>query len=300
MSGDTKKLPWFKLFAEKLRSDSKWRKLTSAQRGIFIDLMVADWVEGGIPESPADAMLECARDAKKRDVETVLGLFTERLPNGKITHKRLDEQRCERIKASKKASKGGIGKAARSASSSAQADSKKGASTAQAVPEQDSSSAQALPDRCLEDATRARTNSRGEDRGQKTEEDKYITSKTDSTSEVPAESPKSVSVEKGFPRPDSEEAAIRLCRGQLIDAPEDFIRQLFAHLESVNWMAGDGVNEIGNFGQYVRKAWLKQKDERGRRESGARNAPNRRAEPEVKRQASGKISTGINYVDENP
>lgn len=97
-------------------------------------------------------------------------------------------------------------------------------------------------------------------------------------------------------RPKTEDDAVKLCRGQLVDAPEDFIRQLFAHLESVNWMAGDGVNEIGNFGQYVRKAWLKQKDERARRDSGSRNL-NKHREPEVKRQANGKVSTGIDYGD---
>lgn len=267
------KLPWFKLWAGKIRSDSNWRKLTTAQRGIFIDLMCADWVEGGVPENPEEAVHECARDAKVRDVAVVLRLFTVKIGEGRVSHKHQESARAEcdeQAKAqSRRASKGWETKRAGKMPGDSSGSHPASEKDAKVMP----GDAREMPKACPADADKE-----GEQEGEGEGEGIPI------RREAPA---------PGSSRPKTEDEAVKLCRGQLIMVPDDFIRRCFNQLDAVNWIDATGEREVTKFGAYVKKAYAQHNDGKGDRRPGFH-----RPEPVVKRQENGKVSTGIDYGKE--
>lgn len=284
MSAETK-LPWFKFEPQVWLSDRDVLKLTQAQRGIYIDLLSHDWISRGLPANPADAHLLLTGGAKVKDVAVVLALFKQKLDGNLVTHKRSESQR--------------VAFEAKSGAARASANARWNDANAMRAHEKRTceTDANASGEQCekFDDAMPSHPPSRARVRAKETDketEEEVLTLKTDSTPSVSAEPPKSVSSGKTVSRPVSEEEAVKLCRAQMIDAPVDFIHQLFNHLVSVDWSNGTGTAEITNFGAYVRKAWIQQKDERARRDTG------RRPEPIVRRQVNGKVSTGIDYGKE--
>lgn len=231
------KLPWFKLWAGKIRSDSNWRKLTSAQRGIFIDLMCADWVEGGVPENPEEAVHECARDAKVRDVAVVLALFTVKIGGNRVSHKHQEATRAECAEQSKAQSEKAKRRWKKSDAGAMPAHTP---GNAENMPRHESGNAGRMPDACPADADKE-----GEQEGEG--EGEGIPTRR--------EAPCSTST-----RPKNEDEAVKLCRGQLISVPDDFIRRCFNQLDAVNWIDATGEREVTKFGAYVKKAYAAHKE----------------------------------------
>jgi len=115
------KLPWFKFFATDWLSDPYVRLMTSRQRGWYIDLLCWAWQEGGFFPNQAEVICQVLRDRQHIDYlagtsessaeeyraigvefEQVLSHFTYTLPDGRVSHNKLEPQRHEAISLSVK------------------------------------------------------------------------------------------------------------------------------------------------------------------------------------------------------
>lgn len=104
------KLPWFKFFASDWISDAAVRTMTSRQKGWYIDLLAYCWQEDGLPDKP-DALKNLTsfradwqyvdlfaddgswhRELEEEFLE-VVAMFRTRLPDDRITHPKIHDQR---------------------------------------------------------------------------------------------------------------------------------------------------------------------------------------------------------------
>ena len=112
MSGE--KLPYMPLFVFDLLTDEFYQRLTYPQRGLYLDLLMLQWINGSVP-SNARAVLEQLRVSEERDrlglpdVEAVLAKFAV-VDEGRAQNPRLLAIRTElEAKKSKRIKAGRIG-----------------------------------------------------------------------------------------------------------------------------------------------------------------------------------------------
>ena len=86
-------LSYFPFYAPDWLSDFKVRSLTNAQKGIYIDLLCHQWMNGFLPNHVGNLLKICTdragtrskRDLEKRDLQHVLNTFFRQLDDTKPT-----------------------------------------------------------------------------------------------------------------------------------------------------------------------------------------------------------------------
>ena len=113
-----KLLPWFKFFATDWLSDANVRLMTSRQRGWYIDLLCWAWQENGFRPEHSEVICQILRDRDyidhlassseisaeiygdlRDELTSVVALFTVDMGGGKVSHRKLEEQRSTALTA---------------------------------------------------------------------------------------------------------------------------------------------------------------------------------------------------------
>lgn len=250
------KLPWVKFWVDDYLGSERVGLMSIPQEWAYFNLLLRCMKEGSVPADPKECVRLLGKRVRESDAAFALKGFSpvDGQP-GRVAHPRATREREAAIRfcdfQKEKAAK-------RWGSATASKNGCHGNATA--MPNESHGNARA-------GASEPESESEEDKEGDNTNPSKSI-------HPVSATHPGQIDSRGGvsLSRPDSEEAAIKLCRAQMVNATDDFIRRMFAHLESVGWVNGTGTAEIANFTAYVRKAWLQSRDEASRREAG-RPAP---------------------------
>lgn len=110
--------PWFKFYATDWITDEKVLFLDYFERGVYLDLLVRQWVEGSIPSEPSKCLallkqglssdLPNEKERLNQSLRKVLELFEEH-PNkpDRLVHPKLEEQRSQMLELSEIRAKAG-------------------------------------------------------------------------------------------------------------------------------------------------------------------------------------------------
>ncbi len=102
------KPPAFQFYPKDWLSDINVIRLTSAQRGVYINLLCVCWLEGSIP-SDRVAIASLFRDCSEQDAATVAQLFdADPADPAKLIHKRLEKERVKQCQYRKCQSQNGL------------------------------------------------------------------------------------------------------------------------------------------------------------------------------------------------
>lgn len=99
-------LPWFPLYVSDLQTDEAYLSLSHAQRGMYLDLLCWQWIEGSIPAGLSEIArrLGIRRSSDKIRLESVLKLcFIGDGTEFRLVNPRLAEVRAHQIDRSDKA-----------------------------------------------------------------------------------------------------------------------------------------------------------------------------------------------------
>lgn len=100
----SEKMPWFKFYASDWQSDENVLFMDFFERGVYLELLLRNWVEGSIPSSPSKCLIlltrfastdsEAEREKIRKALQVILPLFHQSadLP-GRLVHPKLEEQR---------------------------------------------------------------------------------------------------------------------------------------------------------------------------------------------------------------
>lgn len=117
----SEKLPWFKFYASDWQTDENILFMGFFERGIYLELLLRNWVEGSIPSCPSKCLIllkrllatdEKADDSRiEKALQKILPLFYQppEMP-GRLVHLKLTEQRQKMMEISqKRATSGSLG-----------------------------------------------------------------------------------------------------------------------------------------------------------------------------------------------
>lgn len=105
------KSPAFQFYPKDYQSDEAVRLMNHEERGIYLDLLCAEWLEGSIPSNPALLARLIGTTKKKMEAAWILvgpKFVPDASGNGRLIHPRLEEERVKQAEWREKSSKGGL------------------------------------------------------------------------------------------------------------------------------------------------------------------------------------------------